>query len=521
MDIIKIVYGYGPLTTVVMSPAGSDGSTRRGQVSVLGIVTLFALMVISATIVAAVGSAAISESRDQSVDQQATREMQSLQTAIGEVAAGQSRASLDASRTESMDVAPDRGWIRVTHQDYDGSGSTEVIANESLGEVVYERGQTTLAYQAGGLWRLKDDGTSTMLAAPAMEYRDATMSVPLIGVERRSTPSTATDSMSVHRIGQRQIFPNETGPTASDEVGPPYDGTDEPYTNPMYNGSLSVTVESRFHTAWAEYFRSQTGGSVDHDPDADRVSVTMETPSRPIGDFEMPLEGEHLEMNGLDEDHPLEEYTLRLQPDGHYGNLHWGMYVDNPDEKFEIHFHSTSPGKCQGGAFNGDLYMTVFYQNATIHEEWHTKAIDPDTNPDFQINCTTEELAIDVLAEEDLYFKNIENIPGTSSSKNKWNFGSEITDTDQSGPTTSFETHDVDTGQYDRGDKERAGFVVNHYFGLLNDTSALTVTDGPGTSSRVDEGASSGRIYYPIQDGPQYLHYLHVTDRDVAVSIDR
>ncbi|MFW6436943.1 MAG: DUF7289 family protein [Halococcoides sp.] len=489
----------------------------RGQASVLGIVALFALMLASATIVAAVGATAITESHDQSADQQATREMQSLQTQIGEAAAGQPRGSFDGASTEEMHVAPERGWIRVTHHDYSGSGATEVVANESLGEVIYERGETTLAYQAGGLWRLKDDGTSKMVAKPALEYRDATMTVPMLSVEEGSLQSSS--AVAFEKTSERRVFPNETGPTAGDEVGAPYDETDESYTNPMYNGSLTVTVQSRFDDAWAEYFRSSTGGTVTRTPTENLVHLTMETPSRPVGDFDMPLEGDGIRMDGLSDEHPLEEYTLELQPDGHFGNLHWGMYVDSPDEKFEIHFQSTKPGKCKSGNFEGDLYMSVFYANATTHEEWHTKAIDPDTHDDFSINCSSRTLTLNALADEDLYYKNIENIPGTSSAGNKWVFGDEITDTYITGPTTSFEAHDVDRGQYDRGDKERAEFVVNHYFGLLNGSTNLTVTDGPGTSSRVDEAASRGRIYYPIETGPQFLQYLHVTDREVVVDV--
>ncbi|AWB27800.1 DUF7289 family protein [Halococcoides cellulosivorans] len=489
----------------------------RGQASVLGIVALFALMMVSATIVAAVGAAAITESRDQSADQQAIREMQSLQTQIGEAASGQPRGSFDGASTEEMRVAPERGWIRVTHHDYSGSGATEVVANESLGEVVYERGETTLAYQAGGLWRLESDGTSHMVAKPALEYRDATMSVPMLSVDEG--PLQSSSAVAFEKTSERQVFPNETGPTAGDEVGAPYDATDGSYANPLYNGTLTVTVQSRFDDAWAEYFRSSTGGTVTRTPAKNLVSVTMETPSRPVGDFEMPLEGGEIRMDGLSNEHPLDEYTVQLQPDGDYANLHWGMYVHNGSEKFEIHFQSTSPGKCKHGNYEGDLYMTVFYQNATTHEEWHTKAIDPDTHEDLSIDCSSRTLTLNALADEDLYYENIENIPGTSSAGNKWIFGDEITDTYITGPTTSFEAHDVDRGQYDRGDKERAAFVVNHYFGLLNGSANLTVTDGPGSSSRVDEAASRGRISYPIETGPQFLHYLHVTARDVVVDV--
>ncbi|MFB6162405.1 MAG: hypothetical protein ABEJ86_03060 [Halococcoides sp.] len=463
------------------------------------------------------GATAITQSRQQSADQQAIHEMQSLQTRIGEVATGQTRGSFDGATSQEMTVRPDRGWIRVTQHNYDGAGSTEVIANQSLGEVVYERKATTLAYQAGGLWRLESDGSSQMVAEPAIEYREATMTVPTIGVQAGRIDQSAT--IAFRKSAERQLFPNETGPTPGAEIGPPYNGTDDPYANPMYNGSLTLTVQSRFDDAWATYFRSKTGGTVRRVPGNNIVRVTMETPSRPVGDFDMPLEGGEIHLDGLQEDHPLDEFVLRLQPDGNYGNLHWGMYVDNGTEKFEIHFQSTNPGKCKHGNYEGDLYMTVFYQNATTHEEWHTKAIDPDHHSNFSINCSTGTLTLNALADEPLYYKNIENIPGTSSAGNKWIFGDEISDTYFTGPTTSFDVHEVDPGQYDRGDKERAGFVVNHYFGLLNDSANLTVTDGPGSSSRVDEAASEGRIYYPVPTGPQYLQYLHVTDRDVVVDV--
>ena len=205
------------------------------------------------------------------------------------------------------------------------------------------------------------------------------------------------------------------------------------------------------------------------------------------------------------------------------------MYADQGNEKFEVHIGSQ--GKCNGNpeTYNDEFDVSIYYYNdsasGTIEEEWIDMSIDPYvSNNGFDIDCSAEQLTVDLLTNgTTVEYTNIEDLPGVSSSGNKWHFGSELTDHDVSSPTTSFDIHDpgsVDQGNYNVGEDEELGFVVNHYLQLLGPQFDLTVTDGPGGSSRVDESASSGELSFDTSGGGQFITFLHITENRVTVSFD-
>jgi hypothetical protein len=97
--------------------------------------------------------------------------------------------------------------------------------------------------------------------------------------------------------------------------------------------------------------------------------------------------------------------------------------------------------------------------------------------------------------------------------------GPEISDHTVSGPTTSFDDG-ADTGNYTVGDSENMGFLINHYLNKLAPSYDLRVTDGPGGSSRVNEGSSFGTLNYGLTTGDQYLTFLHVTENSIDIDID-
>lgn len=502
----------------------SDARSRsRSQSTVVGYVLVLGMVIAGTALVVTFGATALTDTQTQSELQRAEHSLTLFDSRSSMVALGNSDAQSVSFgvRGGQFDVTEDSGWMRIEHVNFTGSGDDEVIFNESLGALVYENGNTEMAYQGGGVWRKDGQGAAQMLSPPEFHYRGATLTLPVIRVESGADGNSGSEATITKAAETRRVFPNVTAPTTgSDEVGAPYDGTDQAYLNPVGNGTVNVTVKSEYYEGWASYFRERTEGVVTAVPDESRVRVTLTSLAGSIGDFEMPSEGTNLEIRGMGDDHPLNSYTLTLKPDPHFQNMHWAFYADSGNEQFELHFFSD--GQCNGSpeTYNGDLDVSVYYYNSaggtTTHEEWQNESINIGDNPDFNIDCSAETLTMDLLSNTTMEYDDID----LTGSDNKWFFGPEIDDRDAPSSTTSFSVHSPDYRSYSEDDQEELGFLVNHYLQILGPQFDLTVTDGPGGSSRVDEGASSGELTFDTSSSDQFITFLHVTENRIEVGLD-
>lgn len=494
----------------------------RAQSDVIGVVLLLALVITSVGILGVVGMTSVADSREQVGVERAINTMALFDSRAALVGLGDADTqSVTFGRGEgSFDVRPDSGWLRISHHNYSGNGNTETVYNASLGAFVYEAGDTEIAYQGGGVWRRGAGSGGLMVSPPEFHYRDATLTLPIVRIVDQANP-TSGDSQAIVRPVERgrHIFPNTSASSDGlDEIGAPYDpngaGNELDYTNPIRNGTVTITVHSQYYLGWKKYFEERTEGDVDIYTNRNEVDLTLETVGGSIGDFNMPMEGNHLDVDGIANDHPVSDWEMTLKDDPHFQNAHWSMYVDKPGEEFEVHIHSED--KCNGGTFGGDLDLSLYYYNdagsTTIHEEWQNQNIDPSTNPDFEVNCSTQELWMDLQGTTDLEYGDIQ----WTGNDNKWYYGSTLKSTNAPSPSTSFGTHPVDTGNYSDGDRVSVEFLINHYMGLLSQPYDLTVTDGPGGSSRVDESDSYGTLTYDTSTS-RYLTYLHITENEVVI----
>jgi hypothetical protein len=480
-------------------------------------------MVISGTaLVVTLGATALTDTQSTSELERGENSMTLFNTRTSMVALGNSPSQSVSFGRDSgtLDSRSDAGWLRVTHNEFQ-PGTNETIFNNSLGAVVYTNGATEIAYQGGGVWRQDDAGETLMVSPPEFHYRGATLTLPIVRVASDAGDTGGATATITRTDPTRRVFPNETASTGGDEVGDPYNVTDAGYENPVTNGTVTVTVRSRYYQGWADYFRQRTDGAVTVSPDKSRVSVSLQSLSGSVGEFEMPSVGNSLSIRGLGDDHPLNAYELTLASDGNFNNMHWSMYADNGNEQFELHFFSE--GKCNGGSYqsNKDFDVSIYYYNSsggeTIHEEWQNTSVDIANNDDFDVDCSAGEIRADLMGNTTMAMGDI----ALTGSDNKWEYGPEISSRDVPGETNSFTFHDgADEGNYTSGEGEALGFLVNHYFELLGPGFDLTVTDGPGGSSRVDEGASSGELDFETADGAEYITFLHITENEVNVTFD-
>lgn len=235
----------------------------RGQTEVIGLVLLMAITVISAGVVVGVGAPGLDGVRSAAMTGTAERSMTQLDSDASLVAFGDSdsqRVRLAGSPTATRLVDEEAGWLNVTLRDPETGAVEAILLNTSLGAVEYRDGDTSVAYQGGGVWRSTPAG-SMMVTPPEVHYRDRTLTLPLITV----TGSGYTDDEVVVRPG---------GPTTVS-----YPNASRAVSNPIEDAVIVITVNSEYYDAWGRFLVERTGGTVAYDHDAQTATVSLFAPS--------------------------------------------------------------------------------------------------------------------------------------------------------------------------------------------------------------------------------------------------
>ncbi|WP_430505040.1 DUF7289 family protein [Haloparvum sp. PAK95] len=256
----------------------------RGQSEVLGFILLLGLVTAGVTGVVVLGSEAVSDTRQSITSGTAEHAMTQFDSKASLVAHGDSSsqsATLAGSSSATRTVDPDRGWMNVTIRNESDSDQIEAqLMNVTLGAVVYEDGETTIAYQGGGVWR-SDTGGSQMVSPPEFHYRGTTLTLPLVTVD--GDGSVNEDVQITQNGPSENVYPNGS------------------YSNPLENGKIVVEVHSEFYAAWARFFSERTGGEVTIDHENETATITLVTPAEtePVGAaLSSSAAGDELELSG-------------------------------------------------------------------------------------------------------------------------------------------------------------------------------------------------------------------------------
>ncbi len=220
---------------------------------------MLSMVLLGTMTVLVVGGAAIGDSRQNVQVSQAEHAMRQLDAGASTVAFENSdRALVDLglSAGDGQLWTTDDGWMRVEIQDADtdyADPETRVL-NVTLGTAIYQSGETTVAYQGGGVWR-SDGDAATMVARPEFHYRNGTLTIPVVNI---------TESNDLY--GEVEVV--ETG---SFERWYPNVTDGRPHK--LDNAKIIVTVQSDYYEAWGQYFEDETDGIVTYDHAQETVSV--------------------------------------------------------------------------------------------------------------------------------------------------------------------------------------------------------------------------------------------------------
>ncbi|MFC7028489.1 hypothetical protein ACFQH8_15770 [Halomicroarcula sp. GCM10025710] len=241
------------------------GPGARGQSAPLGLLLVFAVMIIGTTAVVALGAGAIDSTQTQLDAERIENTMTQFDSETSLVALGQSgvqQVELSATVSSGYTVDGSAGWMNLSYENR-STGVQTTIYNESMGVVTYEgRDGSRIAYQGGGVWRRDPTGSSSvMVSPPEFHYRNATLTLPLVTV---SGDGVLNERAAVTRNSSRVFYPNQSINSA--------------FRNPLQNGEVTVTVQSDYYRAWGTYFEERTEGEVSYDHPKNRVTLRLVSP---------------------------------------------------------------------------------------------------------------------------------------------------------------------------------------------------------------------------------------------------
>jgi hypothetical protein len=498
-----------------MGDSPGRGTLRRddrGVSETLGVVLLVALTVIGTTLTVALGGAAIEDARDTTETESAQHAMtlfdaRSALVALGD--AGVQTVDLGRARGGAFDVREGEGWLRITHQNYSGTDDEEIY-NGTLGSFVYETEDTTLAYQGGGVWRVDGNGSARMVSPPEFHYRGATLTLPVIRVEGSAAGSGASRAVVRQSQTRSRVFPNASNT---------YDGGSRRYANPTSSGTMMVTVHSEYYRGWASYFRARTEGNVSVDHANETVSAELVAVGT-LGAFDMPSDGNSIDVRGLQGGHSVNDFTITLKPDdadsAEFSNLQWSMYAASGSKEFEVHLRKSGTDDVAGTPCTEvSVQATVYYSDGgSSYQGWtndtafRTECYDADgdgTNDETQLtaNLTGDtKLSMQDLSNSDLqYFS-----PSGETRQSPVTF-------DEHSGTVAWEAKTFQDG----GDDDTTiGNLTGHYMSSLGSSYELEIDDK--NSDSVNEDQSHGNLDYGGTG--RVVTFLHVTENRVEVDVE-
>lgn len=250
-----------------LSPAQEPAAshrTDRGQSNPLGVILVFAIMIAGASVVIILGAAAMDDTEGRLSEQRAEKVMTQLDSEASLVALGETntqRLSYSRGSGERFRVKNQTGWMRVNITNKT-TGDPKTLIKEPMGEVVFDQGDTSIAYQGGGVWR-KDNAGTFMISPPEMHYRNATLTLPLVTVS--GDASLGTDAHILKNGSTEKQFPD---PGRLDE-----------WTNPLDNHEINVSIQSEYYEAWGRYLETRTDGQVIYDHDDNIVHALLVVPA--------------------------------------------------------------------------------------------------------------------------------------------------------------------------------------------------------------------------------------------------
>jgi cytoskeletal protein CcmA (bactofilin family) len=219
---------------------------------------LIGIVVLSVSVILLIGGPQLTDSRETTEVSQAEQALTQFDADAARVATGGTSSQTTDLGLEgnsgTLQTEPERGRMKVVYVDNLENGSRTEVINTSLGTVRYENGETTVAYQGGGVWRSDGDG-SVMVSPPEIVFEGKTLTMHVIESERNG--AVHSDVQLSRSNASKQQYPN-----ASADL-----------ENKVNGALIQITIQSRYYEAWGQLFEDEANTIVQYDHANERVVV--------------------------------------------------------------------------------------------------------------------------------------------------------------------------------------------------------------------------------------------------------
>jgi len=234
---------------------------RSGQSNTLAVVLLLGITLTGTGVIVTFGGTAVGDTQaaaDLGQAEQAMTQFDSRASLVAHGSADVQRATVGTNGQGDIRLDENAGQMKIKLINESG-GSNRTIMDVTMGTVVYERADTTIAYQGGGVWR-GERGGSVMVSPPEFRYRGGTLTLPLVLVRGQAASGGQMILRQNASTGRYPITGNQS------------------LSNPLDDGRVNVTVTSEYYEAWGRYFAQRTAGDVTYDDPNETVQIELVVP---------------------------------------------------------------------------------------------------------------------------------------------------------------------------------------------------------------------------------------------------
>lgn len=179
----------------------SGGPTERGVSTVVGVALLIGMVVTGALLVFFLGSSLLTDIQQQGQIEVAEQSFRESASQIDELRSGDTERAVLALPERDGELNVSRETVVRVTANRNRSCTTGPV---TVGTLVYENeAGEQVGYELGGVWRSYDNGGSSMVSAPAVEYRDGRLSLSLSDFE--GLPGGEDVSARLNRTGSQNL----------------------------------------------------------------------------------------------------------------------------------------------------------------------------------------------------------------------------------------------------------------------------------------------------------------------------
>jgi hypothetical protein len=242
---------------------------NKAQSETVGLLLLIGISVVSIGVISSYSVPTVLDSTERLSEQETEQGFLNFDSKIDSVVLSSASEGIDMNTGEGTLISNSTGpKINITQEYKGGVWDNRSLYKGEIGRLEYSGGDETIAYEGGGVFKKQPDvNTSTMISEPDIYINSESLR---ISVQNLTTERSVSDSDSVSllpTVQTKTVFPNGSYSAPNEEDK----------TNPLGNGTVYISIESKYFDGWKKFFeqKSQTK-VVKLDPTAGRGTVKAE-----------------------------------------------------------------------------------------------------------------------------------------------------------------------------------------------------------------------------------------------------